>query len=124
VSLFAWLFVAHLIGDFLVQTRNMADHKATDWSWLFRHIAVYMLFVTTVVVWYTVAFDVPAWLTIASLLFLVVTHIILDRRTFTSWWVRTISQASDITWMSIVIDQVFHILTLAVVAQALTLAGG
>lgn len=122
MSLFAWLFVAHLVGDFLIQTRNMAEHKATDWSWLLRHIAAYMAFVTIVIVWYAISFDVPAWLTIASLLFVAVTHIILDRRTFTAWWVRTVTQASDIPWLSVVVDQVFHILALAVVAQVLVLA--
>jgi hypothetical protein len=123
VSLFAWLFVAHLVGDFLFQTRNMADRKAEDWSWLLGHIGVYMAFISVVVVWYTILSDVPIWLAGASLLFVAATHIVLDRRTITSWWVGTVLRASDVPWISIVVDQIIHILVLAVVAQVLVLAG-
>jgi transcriptional regulator GlxA family with amidase domain len=54
-------------------------------------------------------------------LFLLATHIILDRRRFTTSWMRLIGMSPDHPWLPVVVDQVFHILTLAVVAQTLAL---
>jgi hypothetical protein len=124
VSLFDWLLISHLIGDFLLQTQDMALLKAQSWSWMFRHIAVYMVLVTVVVVHYSVTHALPAWLAVGALLFLAGTHIVLDRRAFTNWWMRTIVKAPDIDWLSVVVDQVWHIVTLAIVAQVLVLASG
>jgi hypothetical protein len=53
-----------------------------------------------------------------------VTHIILDRRGFTLGWMRLIGITSDLDWLTIVADQVFHLLVLVVVAQLLTWASG
>jgi hypothetical protein len=124
VSLFDWLLISHLIGDFLVQTDNMAKNKAQSWYWMFRHIAVYMFTVTVVVVVYALNHRAPAWLTVGSWLFIFVTHIILDRRKFTLWWMRSVGVSQDHPWLSIVVDQVFHLLTLAITAQILVSASG
>jgi len=122
VSLFDWLLVCHLIGDFLLQTYSMAVGKEQDWSWLLRHVGVYMVLITIVAIHYAVVHHVPAWVVIAALLFVAGTHIILDRRTFTKWWGRHIAKIPDHPWLPIVHDQVFHIVTLAIVAQAMVLA--
>lgn len=124
MSLFDWLLVSHLVGDFLIQTRNMAMHKAESWPWMLRHVGVYMVLITVVVVWYSVAYQAPAWLAVVVLLFIAGTHIILDRRTFTKRWLDYFVRVPDHPWMPIVVDQVFHIVALAIVAQALVLASG
>jgi hypothetical protein len=111
-----------LIGDFLVQTDSMAKYKSQSWYWMFVHIAAYMVTVTAVLVGYSLNHRLPAWLAVGALLFIVGTHIILDRRGFTLWWMRLVGVSPEHPWLSIIVDQVFHLLTLAVVAQVLALA--
>jgi hypothetical protein len=124
MSLFDWLLIAHLAGDFLLQTDDMAKKKPEQWSWLARHIGRYMLAVTLIVAIYTWTHRVPLWVAAACLLFVVGTHVILDRRDFTETWMRRVGMSSDQAWLFIVVDQVFHLLTLAVIAQSLEWAGG
>ena len=124
MSLFDWLLAAHLSGDFLLQTHNMAEYKATSWSWMFKHIAVYMVLITGVLVGYGLSAHVPFWLLVVAWFFLAGTHIVLDRRGFTLKWMRLTRVSLDHPWMPIVIDQVFHLLVLAVTAQVLVLFSG
>jgi len=104
------LFIAHLIGDFLFQTSWMSMHKASRWIPLLVHCCVYTLTVS-IVAWF--AFG---GLSLLAISFIFVTHIILDRRTFVQWWVRTIMRAKgpESKWLSIVADQIFHLLVLAI----------
>jgi len=128
MSLFDWLLIGHLAGDFLFQSDGMARQKAEDGMWILRHVGVYMLFVTPILVTYAVSHRLPAWLAACAWLFIFLTHTLLDQRAFTRWWMRTVGTAPDQVWLSIVIDQVFHLLTLAAVAQvfawATTWGGG
>jgi len=96
-------------GDFLFQTGWMSKHKSSRWIPLLVHCTVYTLTVSFVS-WIT--FGGLSYLAIA---FIFVTHIILDRRTFVQWWVRTIMQAKgpESKWLSIVADQIFHLIVLA-----------
>ncbi|NIV40692.1 MAG: DUF3307 domain-containing protein, partial [Anaerolineae bacterium] len=41
MSLFDWLLVGHLVGDFLLQTDGMAKYKADSWTWMLRHVGLY-----------------------------------------------------------------------------------
>ena len=124
MSLFDWLLVGHLVGDFLLQTDGMARYKEKDWSWMLRHVGVYLVVMTVLLGAYVLSHPVSLWAAGAMLLFIGGTHIILDRRTFTLWWMRRIGVSSDLNWLSIVADQVCHILVLAVVAQVMTALGG
>ncbi len=124
MSLFDWLLVGHLIGDFLIQTDGMAKNKGQSWLWMLRHVGFYMVVITAVLIVYTLIHPLPLWLIIVALLVVCVTHTILDRRGFTTWWMRLVGATPDNPWLSIIVDQVFHILTLAVVAQVLTLVAG
>jgi hypothetical protein len=124
MSLFDWLLVGHLVGDFLLQTDGMARYKVQSWPWMLRHVGTYLALMAVLVGIYVLNHPVPLWVVGAVLLFIGGTHIILDRRTFTLWWMRRIGISADLTWLSIVVDQVFHLLVLAVVAQVLVMAGG
>jgi hypothetical protein len=124
MSLFDWLLTGHLIGDFLIQTEGMARLKQQSWSWMLKHICSYMVVVTVIVVIYGVRRSLPAWLIVVVLLFILTTHTLLDLRGFTTWWMGLVGVAPDHPWMPTVVDQVFHILTLAIAAQFLVLAGG
>jgi uncharacterized membrane protein len=121
VSLFDWLLVAHLVGDFVIQTDNMANHKLEDWSWMLRHIGCYMVLITAVLLAYSVAYRLPLWQIVLALIFIAATHVLLDRRGFVLRWMHLVGMSTDHPYLSTIVDQVFHILTLAFVAQFLTL---
>jgi hypothetical protein len=123
VNLFNWLLIGHLIGDFLVQSESMATHKETSWSWMLKHVGIYMVVISLVLVAYGVAHHLPLSLVLIALLVICVTHIVLDRRDFTAWWIRRLGLSAGHTWLPIMVDQVFHLLTLAAVAQVVVWAG-
>lgn len=109
---FEWLIIAHLIGDYLFQTSWMAKYKATKWLPLLSHVTVYT-FVLSIIAWF--AFG---GLTIWGILIIFVSHVFLDQRGFVVWWVRTIMRVEDnkqAGWLSIIVDQIFHVLIIAVV---------
>ena len=124
MSLFDWLLVAHLFGDFALQADSMASNKEQQWSWMFRHVGCYLIPVTLVIGVFALTQHIPAWWALLALLFITGTHIVLDRRTFTVAWMRLVGASPDHPWLPIVVDQVFHVLTLAIVAQVLVVVSG
>jgi hypothetical protein len=124
MSLFDWLLVGHLVGDFLMQTERMAEGKVQSWPWMLKHIGLYMAVMTAVIGAYALAHPVSTWLVVVVLLFIAGTHIVLDRRHFTQGWMRLVGVSTDHPWMPTVVDQVFHVLVLAVAAQVLVMAAG
>ncbi|WP_096203085.1 DUF3307 domain-containing protein [Bacillus sp. FJAT-45350] len=110
MSPFAFLFIAHLIGDYLFQTSWMAMNKAKHWGALITHSFVYTLIVSVV------AYIGFGGLSIWAILFIFLSHVFLDRRTFVQWWVSTIMQAKgkESFWLGIIADQVFHLIVLVV----------
>lgn len=104
----AWLMVGHLVGDFLFQTRWMAENKATQWVPLLIHASLYTGIIAL--------FALPGGgLTWWSLLFIFAAHLGLDRRGFTKWWLKHVNKSGDMFWLVIVHDQAWHVLVLAVV---------
>lgn len=122
MSLFDWLVVAHAVGDFLLQGGTMAARKNRDWSWMGIHIGLYMIPVSAVGIAYSLAARPPAWLTVTMLLFLAGSHALLDRRGFVQEWMRIVGIPLDHPWLPSVVDQAFHLVTLAIVAQVLVFA--
>lgn len=121
MNLFDWLIVSHLIGDFLFQSDGMARYKTQHWQWMLRHVGLYTVLIAVVLIAYGLYHDVPVWAVASALLFVFVTHLALDRRRLTAWWMRRVGMQPDHPWLPIVVDQVCHLLTLAVVAQGLSL---
>lgn len=112
LNMFAWLLVGHLVGDFLLQTGWMS-RKTSNFLALFIHSLVYTLAVILIAL--------PAGglgYQAAAVIFF--SHLFLDQRGFVLFWVRTVNKAGDLPWFSIVVDQCFHIIILAVVAQYLS----
>lgn len=109
MSSFDYLLIGHLIGDFLLQTSWMAKNKATKWLPLLVHVAVY-----TVVV--SVFGFFSGGLSLAAIALIIISHIVLDRRTFVAFWVRRVQTAKgpEQAWLGIVADQIFHIIILAI----------
>ena len=124
MSLFDWLLVGHLVGDFLLQTDGMAKYKAQSWTWMLKHVGLYLAVMALVLGAYALSTPVALWGLGLALLFIAVTHIILDRREFTLAWMRLIGITSDLGLLIIVADQVFHVLVLVFVVQIVTWAGG
>lgn len=121
MNLFNWLLVSHLVGDFLFQSDGMARNKTQNWQWMLRHVVLYSVIVSAVLVGYGVLQSVPAWIVASAILFLFVSHLALDRRHFTAWWMRHVGMKPEHPWLPIVVDQVCHLVTLAVVAQTLSM---
>lgn len=113
MTIFNYLLIGHLIGDFLLQTTWMAMNKSKKWMPLITHCIVYTLSVFVVTLIGGEALSIGAIVLIFS------SHILLDRRTFVVWWVKHImgSKGNDAGWLTIMADQVFHILILGAVAH-------
>lgn len=107
---FEFLFISHLIGDYLFQTNWMAMNKANKWLPLLSHCLVYTLTISIIAF---LTFGGLSWLAIS---FIFLTHVILDRRTFVSWWAEKVMGAvsKESSWLKIVVDQVFHLIILAI----------
>jgi hypothetical protein len=114
VTTFELVLVAHLVGDWLLQTEWMALEKRTSWRALFAHVAVYHALIF-LVLGYRFGFgDVRVYLVVGAL---ALSHAVLDRR----WPVVRIMQLLRISvtrppekWLEIAVDQTLHILLLAV----------
>jgi len=111
--LFNYLLIGHLIGDFLFQTNWMAMNKAKKWGPLLVHCVVYTIMVAVIA--FTGGFILP----FGAIILIFISHIVLDRRSFVVWWVRQIMGTDDkkMNWLTIVVDQVFHIIILGIVAH-------
>jgi len=46
------VFALHFVGDFVMQTRTMAENKSTSIKWLSSHVAVYSMFLLPFGVWF------------------------------------------------------------------------
>lgn len=107
LSLFDWLLVGHVVGDFLLQTGWMAERKSVDWLPLVLHATVYTACVAAAGL---LAGGFP-W---EAVLFVFLTHLLLDRRGFVGWWgrhVQTLAPPAQV-WMPVVTDQAFHVVVL------------
>ena len=101
----SWLLAGHLAGDFLFQNRWMAEQKTTRLSALAAHSAVYAC-----AVWLA---SLPVkGLGPMSVLFVFLSHALVDRRNITLWWCRHVTK-SDHMWLVIMTDQTLHVVILA-----------
>lgn len=108
MDLLAWLIVGHLVGDFLFQTRWMAEKKASQWDALLLHTLIY----TLVIAIFAKPLGGLNWF---SLFIIFLAHVILDRRSFTRFWLKNVNKSDDMFWLVIVHDQTWHLLVLAIV---------
>ncbi len=104
MSPFAWLFIGHLTGDFLLQTSWMALNKTSNNLALLSHSIIYTLVVA--------AFSLPfGGLSLHSYALILISHLALDKRSFVYWWAKHITKNEDF-WLMITLDQIFHLLIL------------
>jgi hypothetical protein len=113
MTLFESLVIAHLIGDWLLQTEWQALNKIHDWRAMFSHLLVYHAVLLTVL-GVRFGFDEPVVYGVVGVL--AVLHGILDRRGFTQWLMKTLRisvQRAPDRWLSMAVDQTLHIVLLA-----------
>jgi hypothetical protein len=110
MTLFDWLLVGHLVGDFLLQNRWMAEKKGSQWLPLFIHAAVY----TWVVYLMSLYAGGISW---RGVVIIFLAHLILDRREFVAFWMRHVTRADSSTWLAIAVDQAWHIVILAIATR-------
>lgn len=109
------LIVLHSVGDWLLQTDQMAKEKGKRWTPLVVHVGIWTACLVPAAVW---LFN-PLWLA-----WLAGTHLLLDGTGFVSWWVTTIKRVPQAElrgsawWLTVVVDQVFHLLAFVPVAAS------
>lgn len=68
-----WALIAHMIGDYILQSHRMATRKTTDWRWCLTHVVTYGLPFALIA-------SPVAWLIIVS------THFVLDHYALAKRW--------------------------------------
>lgn len=123
-SLFVALLLAHLVGDWLVQTDRQARDKTASWLVMAEHVTGYHLVVLAVLalVWPAGASELPAFVIVVVS---AATHAVIDRRRPTIWLMRRTrsGKLAEHTWGIFVVDQALHVSVLAVLALALAPVG-
>ena len=120
MTLFDKLLVAHLVGDWLLQTEWQALNKGKNFQALLTHVAVYSLTLLAVLVT-TFGFSNLSIYIIVLILGLI--HALMDGSGVVAWYIRTfklIDKRGPEKWLSIAVDQVFHILLIAGAALLLS----
>lgn len=105
--------VGHLVGDYLIQNDWMALHKKQSSVRCAIHCALWTAAVCVFAGW---------WLSPLVWLILFVAHFAQDRTNVIAWWMDAIGQHKFRTgpcapWSTIVVDNVWHIVTLYLVAR-------
>ncbi|GIP33350.1 DUF3307 domain-containing protein [Paenibacillus sp. J2TS4] len=111
-SAFDLLLIAHLIGDYLLQTEWMAKYKAERWGALLTHSLVY----TAVIALFAFLW-IPGGVSIWGILLVFGSHVFLDRRKPVAYWYEKIMRVTDerSKWLMIIVDQTFHLIVLALI---------
>jgi hypothetical protein len=120
VTIFEGLLMAHLLGDWLLQTEWQVLNKAKNVRALATHVAIYHAVVLVVLLFGFSLRFVPV---IAVVVALGVLHAILDRRAPVKGLMNvlrlTVTREQD-QWLAVVVDQAIHLLSLGVVSLILS----
>ena len=120
MTIFESLFLAHLVGDWLLQNEWQAVNKRKRWQALISHVVIYHMVVLAVLVLRFGFQNANVYIAVA---FLAVTHAILDLRRPVEWFIRTfrLSANRDLDlWLVIVVDQSIHLVLLGLTALYLS----
>ena len=115
MTIFEMLVLAHLVGDWIIQTEYEAMNKVKGNFFnlaLYKHCFMYTLCFVPV---FLVA-GINWW----WLLLVFWSHMFLDRRWPVIWWIEKVKRTSPETinnlfWLVIAVDQIMHILILVVI---------
>jgi hypothetical protein len=116
MSLFDSLLIAHLVGDWMLQTEWQALNKMHNWRAMWTHVLVYHALVLGVL-WAHFGFDdLRVYAAVGAL---ALSHAFFDRR-----WpeiavmraLRIIVDREPERWLLIAVDQVIHVVLLGLAA--------
>jgi hypothetical protein len=122
VSLFAGFLVAHMVGDYLLQTDWQARHKRgglggdpTSRRALLSHVTTYTLAFVPAFIWIGTQVD-PAWAVLAAVL-VYVPHLMIDDGRFVMLYLARVKRVDGLNLpVAASVDQSFHVLSLWLVA--------
>jgi hypothetical protein len=123
-DIFLFLLIGHFVFDWLLQTDRQAIFKSKSRSVLLEHCVLYSAGMCMFVAIGTRMLGIKSPDELLVVLFLFVTHILLDDYSFHSWWKRKIKlmppdRDKDTLWLTICIDQIWHIIVLFICALRL-----
>ncbi len=121
MTVFEGLLLAHVLGDWILQTEWQAQNKETNWCALGLHVLIYHAVVLIVLL---VGFKLTQPSTYLVVAALAIYHAILDRRTSVLWLMRTLRitvHRSPEHWLVLAVDQSLHLLALGVAAAVLSI---
>ena len=120
MTVFETLIVAHVVGDWILQTEWQAVNKAHNWRALWSHVFVYHAIVLVALVARFGLDNSRVYLAVAVL---AATHALLDR----GWPVQRLMRLLRVTvdrpqdrWLTTAFDQSIHIVLLALATLYLT----
>lgn len=119
MTIFEWLLIGHFIGDWAFQNEWMVRHKqdALFNRAVFIHCVVYTLVLLLIVWWFQ-----PTPLSTTDLIWfsaiVYISHWLIDASNAAFYWMN-IFQQSNVLFVRIVVDQLFHILILALLIEFL-----
>ncbi len=114
MSLFTWLLLGHLIGDWMLQNDWMARYKRGRW-WSLEcivHCVVYSVSVVLAAWWGGRGFVSELQLA-AAFSFLLFSHWLIDGFNLAGWWGRVVNQTQT-DFVRIMVDQTMHLIVLGV----------
>ena len=121
VSVFASFLVAHMVGDYLLQTDWQARHKRGGLSGgvamraLVTHVTTYTLAFAPALIWIGDELD-PGWALLAAAL-IFIPHLILDDGRIVRLYLARVKHVDGFdVGVAASVDQSFHVLSLFLVA--------
>ena len=123
VSLFAGFLVAHMVGDYLLQTDWQARHKrrglgndALSRRALLAHVTTYTLAFVPAFIWIASELD-PAWALVSAVL-VFVPHLLIDDGRLVALYLARVKRVDGFNVsVAASVDQSFHVLSLWLVAM-------
>jgi Protein of unknown function (DUF3307) len=122
VDAFAGFLVAHMVGDYLLQTDWQASHKRGGLTGdgvsrraLWTHVTTYTVAFIPALVW--IANDVKVWIAVLAGVLIFLPHLVVDDGRIVVGYVQRIKRA-DVRNLGLLssVDQSFHVLSLWAVA--------
>lgn len=107
MGLFDWMLVGHLVGDYILQTRWMAEKKAQTWTPLIVHSAVYTAAVALLA-------QVAGGLSVWGIGLIFTGHILIDQRKLVNFLAQYVNGFGNVEWLKTTLDQSWHIVVLAI----------
>ncbi len=122
VSVFAGFLVAHMVGDYLLQTDWQARHKRCGLGGdrvalraLLTHVTTYTLAFVPALIWIADELD-PAWAIVSAVL-IFLPHLVIDDGRVVQVYMTRVKRANGYeAGLAASVDQTFHVLSLFLVA--------